>query len=298
MNILLIGGAGYIGSFLYDYLIKLNYQVDICDDIRRGNLANLPIKYPYDYHGLSSRDISNYDIILWFAGHSSVQSANQDQLGAIDNNMRNLTDFLQKIPNDKMRFIYASTASLYTGCEIPTAENSKIVPYENAYDISKFSFDYLARSYHKNIFGLRMGTLSGFSKNLRSELIFNQMSINARFKGNVNIVNKLKMRSILFLSDLANIINIFIENDKIEPGFYNCASFSLSIGELGSKIASFYKANINYLPDSATYSFAIDTQKISNIGFKNTKMLDDHIVEFAKNIEDNKKYFELFFSKK
>ena len=295
MNILLIGGAGYIGSFLYDYLIKLSYQVDICDDLRRGNLANLPIKYPYDYHGLLSREIINYDIILWFAGHSSVQSSNQDKLGAIDNNMRNLTSFLQKIPNERTKFIYASTASLYTGCKIPTAEDSKIVPYENAYDISKFSFDYLARSYHKNIFGLRMGTLSGFSKNLRSELIFNQMSINARFKGSLNVANKLKMRSILFLSDLAEILNILIEDDKIEPGFYNCASFSLSIGELGSQIASFYKANIIHLPDSDTYSFAIDTEKIYKIGYQNTKSLNDNIVEFSKNMEANKKYFESLF---
>ena len=297
MNILLIGGAGYIGSFLYDFLIKMNHKVDICDDIRRGNVANLPIKFLYDYHGLSSKEISNYEVILWFAGHSSVNLANKDKLGSIDNNMRNLTDFLQKIPNENTRFIYASTASLYTGCEIPTAEESKVVPYENAYDISKFSFDYLARSYHKNIFGLRMGTLSGYSKNLRSELIFNQMSINARFKSYVNIANKSKMRSILFLSDLSDILNIFIENVKIEPGFYNCASFSLSIGDLGSQIASFYKADINYLPDSETYSFAVDTKKISNIGFKNSKTLDDHIIDFSKNIDHNIKYFESFVQK-
>ena len=89
-------------------------------------------------------------------------------------------------------------------------------------------------------------------------------------------------------------INILLENNKIEPGFYNCASFSLSIGELASRIGSLYKVNINYLSDSETSSFAIDTKKISSIGFKNTKTLDDHIVEFAKIIEANKNYFEFF----
>jgi nucleoside-diphosphate-sugar epimerase len=294
MRILLIGGAGYIGSYIYDFLVNLDHKVDICDYLKRGNLANVPIKFLYDYHGLSSKIMTNYDVILWFAGHSSVQSANQDRIGAINNNMKNLTDFLQKIPDKKIKFIYASTASLYTGCQIPTKEDSKVVPYENAYDISKFSFDYLAKSYHENIFGLRMGTLSGFSRNIRSELIFNQMMINAKFKGVVNVANKSKMRSILFLSDLATVINLFINKDNVESGFYNCASYSISIGELADKISLYYGANINYLPDSDTYSFAIDTQKIKNLGFINKKTLNDEIDNFDNSIKLNQEYFKLF----
>ena len=284
MKILLIGGLGYIGSFLYSFLKSSEDEVDICDDCRRGNPEKIEVKYPYDYKGLSSKEISGYDFILWFAGHSSVLSANQDPKGAIDNNMTNLIDFLKKIPNENIRFIYASTASLYTGSPGLSKEDTKVIPYENSYDISKFAFDYLAQSYHKNLIALRMGTLAGFSTNLRSELIFNQMCTDAKFKKIVNVSNKSKIRSILFLSDLTALIKIFLGKIKLESGFYNLASYSLTIEELAIRIAKFFDAKVVYQPDSPTYSFSVDTSKIERLGFKPLLSIDEQINEFQKHI--------------
>lgn len=286
MNILLVGGMGYIGSYLYTYLTNLGFKVDICDHTRNKN-SDLRIAYPYNYNALTSKDLTKYKAILWFAGHSSVSEANADPIGALNNNMINLIDFLKKIPNEETLFIYASTASLYTGAPGPTKEDARILPYENAYDISKFSFDYLAQRFHKNLIGLRMGTLAGFSSNIRPELIFNSMVLNAIFQKKIYMANKNKLRSILFLSDLAEIIKIFLTAKEINPGFYNASSYTFSIGELGNKIAKIFDATISLLPDSETYSFSVNNEKIKSLGFKVTMSLEDQVKKFVADVQSS-----------
>ena len=289
MKILLIGGLGYIGSYLYHYLKSKMIEVNICDDLRRGNPLDLPCSYPYDYHGLTSKEFGNYDAVLWFAGHSSVSTAMADPMGAINNNMIHLIELLKKLPNENIKFIYASTASLYSGEDGYANESARVVPYENIYDISKFSFDYLSKNYHSNLFGLRMGTLAGFSSNIRTELIFNQMCLSAYFNKQVKVANKTKFRSILFLSDLAEIINILLKDNQADPGFYNAGSFSYSIDELSTIISSFFDAKIIALPDTNTYSFKIDTSKIASLGFKKTLTFDMQIRNFSEEIKINEK---------
>lgn len=287
MKLLLIGGLGYIGSFLYPHLVAKQYHVDICDDLRRGNPAKFPCKFSFDYHDLSSKELSNYDSILWFGGHSSVTQSMDDPKGAINNNMIHLMDLLKKIPSDNTKFIYASTASLYSG-ELGLAdEDARVVPYNNIYDISKFSFDYLAKNYHSNLYGIRMGTLSGYSKNIRPELIFNQMCLRAYFTKKVIVTNRIKSRSLLFLKDLASIIELLLTSNNATPGFYNAASISTNIDNLSKRISSFFNAELLYGPDSNTYSFQINTAKIEKLGYIKSDNLDLHIAEFIDSIKKN-----------
>jgi nucleoside-diphosphate-sugar epimerase len=289
LKILLVGGLGYIGSYLYECLSAAGYEINICDDIKRGNPAGLPCKYPFDYDNLSSRELSSYNVILWFAGHSSVQVSTQDPKGAIGNNMVNLLEFLKKLPSDKIKFIYASTASLYTGESGFSKETARVVPNGNTYDISKFSFDYLSPTYHSNLYGLRMGTLAGYSKNIRPELIFNQMCLSAYFNKKVYIANKSKYRSLLFLSDLAEIVSILLTQADTTPGFYNCASYSFSIEQLASTIANHFNAELIELPNSETYSFQIDVSKIVALGYAPTKSFEEQIDLFSRKIHENEK---------
>ena len=289
MKILLIGGLGYVGSFLYDFLSSKEYQVDICDDGRRSNNSNAFVKYPINYNNLTSKIINDYDCILWFAGHSSVGVSNSDKIGAIENNTIALIDLLKKIPSEKIKFIYASSASLYTGYVDYASEILKIAPNENPYDISKFAFDYLATQYHKNIFGLRMGTICGYSKNIRKELVFNKMCLDAHFLKEINVANPKSERSLLFLVDLVEIINILINSSKANPGIYNASSYNTSIGDLSKLIANYFNASIKMHPDSPTYSFRMNIDKIKEIGFIPKRSVNDHLNQFKKDIQKNEK---------
>ena len=260
-TILLIGGCGYVGSYLFQRLLAQGYRVSVCDRLARGNPLALPIK-ALDYNDLTPESLAPFDTVLWFAGHSSVGQSITDPQGAIANNCLNLFSLAKKLPT-KTRLIYASTASLYPldDAGAPISEASLIrIPAQNAYDISKFAFDYLAEHFLERFHGLRMGTVSGYSPNLRPELIFNAMNLSAFKTGTVRVKNAAAFRTILFLSDLWTLVDHLIRHDA-PSGFYNAGSITASIGEFGQQIAKAWGAAVIDEGESPTYSFKLDCSK-------------------------------------
>jgi nucleoside-diphosphate-sugar epimerase len=138
------------------------------------------------------------------------------------------------------------------------------IPSQNAYDISKFAFDYLAKNFLGNFYALRMGTLSGYSPNLRPELVFNAMNLAAVTTGRVHLRNSDSYRTLLFLSDLWALVRKLIITQQ-QPGVYNAGSLSFRMGELAHLIASSWNAQVVQEGDSDSYSFLLDTARMNAI---------------------------------
>lgn len=265
-QVLLVGGCGYIGTYLYEKLIKSGLSVTICDDNRRGNPLGLEI-LNCDYQTLDKDFLSKFGVVLWFAGHSSVQQSINDPENAILNNCLNLFEFCKKLSRET-KFIYASSASLYSTSETtpePASESTLLNPSSNnPYDVSKFAFDYIATHFLESFYGIRMGTLAGYSPNLRKELVWNSMNISASKNGFLNLMNGNSWRTILFLDDLWCLINAIIMKD-IEPGFINAGSITLRMHDLAEKISTVWDAKVINNGDSNTYSFALNLKKMHQI---------------------------------
>lgn len=278
-SVLLIGGCGYIGSYLYRRLNGDARTVEVCDLGWRDNPGQIPV-LGVNYADLDAATIARFDAILWFAGHSSVQHALADPRGALHNNCLNLYALASRLAPQQI-LVYASTASLYSkapsrrldrwgdlglaGATCALAEDSiSEVPATNAYDISKFAFDYLCQNFLKNTYGLRMGTLAGFSLNLRPELIFNAMNLSARREGVVHVRNAEAWRTILFLDDLWIFIRKILEGG-VSPGIYNLGSISTPIGELASRIAQVWGAQIHDDGKAPGYSFRMDCSRMQAV---------------------------------
>ena len=265
-KVLLIGGCGYIGSYLYQQLERAGFVVTVVDQLKRGNPLGLKV-IEDDYTNLQQDFLRQFDAVLWFAGHSSVGQALADPDGAAVNNCLNLFSFAKSLAGHT-KLIYASSGSLYSTKSapvVPASEGSLInIPSQNAYDISKFAFDYLAKGFLSNYFALRMGTVSGYSPNLRPELVFNAMNIAAVTTGRVHLKNSDSHRTILFLSDLWLLIRKLLVTPQ-QPGVYNAGSLSFKMGELAHGIASTWGAQVICEGDSETYSFLLDTTCMSAI---------------------------------
>jgi len=274
-NILLVGGCGYIGSFLYSKLEEADCSVVVCDTLKRGNPLKLDV-IAKDYKELDEFELKKYDVVLWFAGHSSVGLSINDPEGALKNNCLNLYSFAQKLPSTT-KFIYASSASLYSrkGADITasTEESLVTIPAQNPYDISKFAFDYIAKGFLKNFNGLRMGTLCGYSPNLRHELVFNAMNISAKENGIVTLKNGGSNRTILFLEDLWVLIRQLIFHNH-PTGFINVGSISNNLKQLSHQIAEVWGAEVVDEGNSESYSFLLDTTLMRGICGKDLKEID------------------------
>jgi len=289
-RILLIGSQGYIGQYLLTGLRDNEIAFDQCD---ARSTDDVGILHARPYQQIRADDLKQYSVVLWFAGHSSVQMSNLDPDGCIRNNCLDLFAFAKRLPRG-CRFIYASSGILYSHPLGESAENTlfsnesdEVLPEQNPYDVSKFTFDYLARNFLSDFVALRMGTLSGYSPALRPELIFNAMNLKAMREGKVEVSNSQAYRSILFLDDLLRVILCLIEPQQTFRGYLNVSSLSMTIGEFGNAIGRVHDAEVEHLPGNGTSSFRMDNTAMTKlVGRVPMHSLVEQCKHFAQQVTD------------
>lgn len=254
--VLLVGGCGYIGSVVHARLRKAGCDLDVCDPAG----AERGLAFARPYQSLTAQELSRYASIVWFAGHSSVQRAVADPAGALRNNCLELFELARRAPQALL--VYASTGSLYSGVAGLAQESSLIVPATNAYDTSKYAFDYIAEHFIGRFIGLRLGTVAGGSPNMRWELFFNAMVRSATLTGRVHLRNATARRSLVFVDDLARLVETLLAAPP-PPGFYNVASASDTLGGFARRIAAALAAEVVDEGGSPGYDFGLDTGKLA-----------------------------------
>lgn len=281
-KILLIG-LGYVGSAIYKKLHTI-YDIDTCDYV--NELAT----YKFNCGYLDYPMFKNYDIIIYMAGNSSVSSC-EDIKNTITNNVYGLEHVLHTISLanssrlNPIKFIYASSASVYGSglginpMNIPSRELHPLHSPINLYDASKQIGDIIANMYSNQIeiYGLRFGTVNGYSPLMRWDLIINSMYKSAMETGIINVVNPNIHRAILFIDDLVDSIQAIIDNEEYtEGGIFNIASFNDTIGNIAEYIVEAINKpiEINTSFELSTYDFCINCDKFNNnikpILFRNT----------------------------
>jgi len=272
-KILIIGGSGYIGSALY---FKLNpqYLVDTVDIAWFGNYANIN-NIMVDYKNLDKWFVNNYDVIILLAGHSSVKMCEGDLLNSHKNNVDNFIELVDKISPGK-KFIYASSSSVYGKCTTVADENyMDFVPYNN-YDITKHIIDLYIQRMDIEYYGLRFGTVNGWSPAVRKDVMINSMYSSAVTDGEIKLYIKNIMRPILGINDLMNAIEHIVDSDEDFRGIYNLASFNKTAEEIAYGVSEIMEVPvkeyetkpdekiINSKLQTVCYDFAIDTTKFEN----------------------------------
>lgn len=153
-QILVTGGAGYIGSHTVKQLGENGYDLVVYDNLSTGNSSNL--KYGKlelgDLSDLATLDrvfaADNFDAVLHFAASISVPESVVSPLEYYSNNTANTLNLLhccQKFGVNK--FIFSSTAAVYGQPETnPISE--EILPQPlNPYGSSKLMSERLIRDY-------------------------------------------------------------------------------------------------------------------------------------------------------
>lgn len=271
-NILLIGSHGYIGS-----LLRSKIECD-CVDLSIG----------IDYRELPQSFFEKYDSIILLAGNSSVASCLDNQLSSFKNNVENFIILLEKLKNIKKRkkLIYASSSSVYGKVDIDmvTETYTNFVPH-NTYDITKHIIDLMASDSNIEYYGLRFGTVCGYSPILRTDIMINSMVNSAKENGFIKLYIKEIKRPILGILDLTNAILTIVNTDKDKRGIYNLHSFNSTAEQIAIDVSKICNVPIIELetPDMITnskeqtinYDFSISSDKfINNFSFKFEENVD------------------------
>ena len=276
--ILLIGGAGYVGSRLAADLRSGGHDVTTLD-IRDAPGPHMRMRY----QSLFPEDLAPFDSVLWFAGHASVREAMADPAGALRNNLSDLWELRTRLRPDQ-RFVYASSASVYTMVRPELcAESFQPRSLLNVYDQTKAWFDTLMSSGNTTgqHWGLRLGTVAGASPRLRTDTVFNAMTLSAHCTGVVHLRNEDVHRGVLGLPDLVRAIGAIVAGG-VAPGLYNLASFHMTLGTLANAIALRLGARVEVDPPTPGYNFRMSCAKFEGAArfrFRDTvASLTDEIV--------------------
>ena len=170
MNVLVTGGAGYIGSVVTEQLLDRGYHVTVADNLSSGRQSH--VQAGADFHELNVGDVpamrallaeKKIDVLMHFAASSLVGESVADPDKYFRNNMVNSLNLLHAVRHsDCRRFIFSSTAAVYGNPEsVPIAEEHPCRPI-NPYGFSKYSIEQ-ALAWHGSAYGLRYNIFRYFN---------------------------------------------------------------------------------------------------------------------------------------
>lgn len=229
------GGLGFIGS----NVIKMLNDNGVNDIIilDKYNLKNnsfknvVNLKYK-DFYDADDFDFENYklgDVIIHLGAETNT--TNNDGNFIMENNYKYSQKLLQYSRLNNIKFIYASSASVYGSGNYGFVEDPLCEEPLNKYAFSKYLFDSYVRQIMNDvnfpIVGLRFFNVYGMQENHKKEMAsyFYQ-----KFKDiqeyNLNYITLFEdseniYRDFVYIKDVIDVIKHFIQKEDIVNGIYN-----------------------------------------------------------------------------
>ena len=175
-NILVTGGAGYIGSMLVHQLLSSKFQIHVLDNLSTGHASSLPKNVELHTGDLKNlafvRDVfskTKPTAVIHLAAKASVPESTRDPIGYFQNNVGGSLNLLQCIEEHDVRsLIFSSTAAVYSGknslkpilvSETPDPQN----PYGYSKLITENTIEWLCKKMPLNAVALRYFNVAGAS---------------------------------------------------------------------------------------------------------------------------------------
>lgn len=295
-NILIVGGAGYIGTRLSNHLFDLGYKVHVIDNFWFGDKLNPSIsKEKKSLWDIKPPELTSYDAIMFLAGLSNDPMAMfRPDLNFIENSSAPMyLAFIAKEAGVK-RFVCASSCSVYGFTKNKTLNESSLVKPAYAYGISKLQcergLETLEDEHFKPII-FRKGTVGGWSPKMRYDLVVNTM-LKSAFTTKKIVVNNPKIwRPLIDIRDVIQGYQKALEADLNVSGVYNLSGGNMTIGQLGEAIHGELR-NRGYVVDlvinenNDVRNYKVTTEKIEDeLGFKSRFTPLDSLAEILDNID-------------
>jgi UDP-glucose 4-epimerase len=169
MNILVTGGAGYIGSAAAEALIGAGHAVTVYDSLVTGHRAAVPDGAIFvhasldDSHALAETLTSKqYDAVMHFAAFIEAGESMKDPGRFFRNNFTNSLQLMETaVKTGVKKFVLSSTAAVYQSSEEPLTEESPLGP-TNVYGHTKLMTEQ-ALEWYRSIHGLHYAALRYFN---------------------------------------------------------------------------------------------------------------------------------------
>lgn len=297
MNVLVTGGAGYVGAVLIPKLLKKGHFVKVVDWYIFGNdvFASYKknprltqIKGDLRDKNLIKKALTNVDAVIHLAAISNDPSFDlSPALGKSVNYDATVHLFNQAKSAGVGRFIFASSSSVY-GIK-KEAEVTEDLPLDPLTDYSKYKAlceEYLLKNQSPEfcVLIIRPATVCGYSKRLRLDLTVNMLTMQALVKGKITVLGGSQKRPNIHIDDITDLYVKTLEypSSTIAGKIYNAGYENQSLLQIAKMIKRVLKnrrISIEISKTSDLRSYKISSQKIK----KELKFFPKHSIEDAVN---------------
>ena len=169
MNILVVGGAGYIGSTVAQLLIETGHNVTVFDNLSKGHRQAVPAQAQFIRGELANPEDINQavaaaqaDAVFHFAALIEAGESMKKPGMYFRANVANTINLLEACATHNVgRFVFSSTAAVFAASDAPLTEKSVIQP-ANCYGETKLMVEQMLKWYN-TVHGLRYVVLRYFN---------------------------------------------------------------------------------------------------------------------------------------
>ncbi len=307
MNILVTGGAGYIGSRLLHMLASDGSlpvrRVRVLDNMREEkfpSLMNLPdgVSYEFVLGDIRNEDDvqaalgDDTDVVVHLAAlcNATISFDRRDATEEINyGGTVNVVRAARMAPSVK-RFIYASSTSVYGPTSGIVDEESPCFPaspyaefkLKGEQDVLGLSTDTGGRL-HPTV--LRFATVYGYSPGLRVHTVVNIFAFRAAVGAPIEIYGAgNQLRPFIHVTDVSRAIAFCLAGDQTHDGIFNVVGENASVNQIVALLRShFPKVQITHADKEILnqISYEVDGSRLRALGFGLAHTLEDGIAEYA-----------------
>ena len=233
MNILVVGGAGYVGGGIVDKLSK-DHEVTVYDSLIYETSYRKKVNFILgdirDSSKLNSI-LNDFDVVVWLAalvgdGACAINPELTDEINT--ESVKNL------VQNFDKRIVFLSTCSVYGAQDGILTESSDTNPLSE-YASSKLKAEEHLKDSNALIF--RLGTLFGISdefSRVRLDLVVNILTAKALIDKKISVFGGDQWRPLLHVNDVSNAISHCLNTDV--TGIYNLHHKNYKIIDIAKEI--------------------------------------------------------------
>ncbi len=283
MNILITGGAGYIGSLLTLDLDSLGHNVTVYDNLlyNHGNLIHSSWIRNYWDETLNfyNQDlakiedwsfIKEFDVVVHLAAIVGAPACDKNTERATEVNLE-LTKMIVDNLRDDQVLIFPNTNSSYGSvpegiCTEETPLNAISLYAQTKDDAER----YILKNHKKSVI-FRLATVFGCSPRTRVDLLVNTLVYEAYFNKKIDIFDGGLRRNYVHVQDVVNAICWSIQNSKMLDEVYNLGLDTANMTKLelatliGQELDVPVHVSEGHDPDRRDY--LVSSEKLKRIGF-------------------------------
>ena len=299
-NILVTGGAGYLGSTMVPDLLAAGHKVTVLDNFmfKQSSLNHCcyhpnfsVLKGDIRQKNTMTKAMKNSDVIIPLAALVGAPLCSLDPVGASTIN-HDAIELMLKLLSKEQIVLMPTTNSAYGTGEKDNYcnEESPLRPISQ-YAIEKVEIEKKLMQ-HPNAISFRLATVFGMSPRMRVDLLVNDFTYRAVNDGFVVLFESHFKRNYIHVRDVSRVFQHALNNhNEMKGEIYNVglSDANVSKKELCEHIQKqlpefiFIDEQIGKDPDQRNY--IVSNEKIESTGFKTEFSLDRGIEELIKGYQ-------------